>query len=572
MKKHLLKIRKALNSSRYLLLVTLFLSLFSLSSLSAVPQVDGKDVREDFIPVIIVVEGGTGPAEEVALHLSRKLLVNGFAVTVGITPYLNKRELTAYDPLVKELRNLHNLYPEKIGFALQGLEHMKYELNKSLPEQIHILSRAQSIFTQAFNRDRRNYSLLATTLFPPYGHYNRDAASAARQAGIKVVVGGDTSGFGDYTWLEYGLAEVPYDREASMIADWESLEIRSPEELIKSMTVALKKSSLENPLVMIINAGILYNQLGGENAKEYVNVLIPLLDEARQREKLEFVTSAEYYRRFVGGTQYIMLRLDDYEVPYKNPLFEKVANRILELDVPLTMSIIPSGAGKLSEDTEAITYLNSKLEEGLTEVALHGYGHEEREFTFPLGEQIDILRKALAELEKILSYDEVFSLVPPHNASNEFTSKAIRTVNKEGHRVRVISSGIGDKYMIGFDPEGVYHISRSIDIIKLPYTSPYPIHSVEEILAAIGYDDAVVNIHPWSLATQEKQDTVLEVIKRLKERPNVEFVTLEGYYSSIDPTLSVHWQPGYTLRQVTNAQRIGRGLIFLLVLIGLALI
>ena len=275
MKRHLLKIRKALSLSRYLLLVMLFLSLLSLTSLSAVPQVDEKNCRENFTPVIIVVEGGTGPAEEVALHLSQKLLVNGFAVTVGITPYLNKRELTAYDPLVKELRNLHNLYPEKIGFALQGLEHMKHELNKSLPEQIHILSRAQSIFTEAFNRDRRNYYLLATTLFPPYGHYNRDAAPAARQAGIKVVIGGDTSGFKGYALLECDVAEVPYDREASMIADWRSLRIRSPKELVESMTVALKKSSLENPLVMIINAGILYNQLGRENAKKYINVLIP---------------------------------------------------------------------------------------------------------------------------------------------------------------------------------------------------------------------------------------------------------------------------------------------------------
>ncbi len=571
MKKHLLKVSKFFSLGRYLLLVLLALNLFSLSSLSAVTQVDEKDLQKNLTPALLIIEGGTGPAEEVALHVSQELLVNGFAVTVGITPYLNQKELTAYDPLVMKLRELHELYPNKIGFALQGLEHMEYELNKSLPEQIHILSRAQSIFTQAFNRDRYDYFQLATTLFPPYGHYNRDAASAAKQAGIRVVIGGDTGGSKGYTLLESDVAEVPYDREASMIADWKSLEIRSPEELMKSTTVAAKKSFLENPLVMIINVGILYNQLGGENAKEYVNVLIPLLEEVRQREELEFMTSAEYYRRFIGGTQYIMLRLDDYEVPYKSSLFEKVANRITELDVPLTISAIPSGAGKLGEDAEAIAYLNSKLEEGLTEVALHGYAHREREFASPLGEQIDILRKALAESEKILLYDEIFSLVPPNNAGNEFTSKAIETVNKEGHRVRVISRGIGDRYMIGFDPEGIYHISRSIDVIK-SYSSPYPLYSVDEILAAIGYDDAVLNIHPWSLATQERQDTVLEVIKRLKERPNVEFVTLEGYYSSMDPTLSVHWQPGYTLSQVTNGHQIGRGLLFLLVLVGLALI
>ncbi|MEE8179510.1 MAG: hypothetical protein V3T89_00110 [bacterium] len=570
MKRYFLKIKKIVSPGRYFLLIVFFLNLFLLSALSVVPQSDEKGLQENLTPALFIIEGGTGPAEEVALHLSQELLVNDFAVTVGITPYLNKRELIASDSLVKKLRELYNRYPDNISFALQGLEHVKYELNKSLPEQIHILSRAQSIFTQAFNRDRYDYFHLATTLLPPYGHYNRDIAAAARQAGIKVVIGGDTSGSKGYALLECDVAEVPYDSEASMIADWRSSKIRSPQELIESMTGVLKKSSAENPLVMVINAGILYNQVGTEKAKGYVDELMLLLDGIRSKENLEFMTSAEYYRRFIGGKQDVVLRLDDYQTPSRKGLFEKVANGILELDVPLTISIIPYGTGKLSEDPDAITYLNSTLEKELVEVTLHGYDHRKGgEFTLSLGEQIGVLRKALAESEKILSYDEVFSLVPPYNVSNEFTSKAIRTVNKEGHQLRVISSGMGDKYMIGFDPEGIYHISRTIDAMK-SYNSPYPLYSVEEIVAAIGYDDAVLNIHPWSLAGQEKQDIILEVIKRLKERPNVEFVTFAEYYSSIDPTLSAHWQPGYTLRQVTNAQRIGRLLIFLFMLITFA--
>ena len=146
-----------------------------------------------------------------------------------------------------------------------------------------------------------------------------------------------------------------------------------------------------------------------------------------------------------------------------------------------------------------------------------------------------MLRDALLESEKILSHDEVFGIIPPYDKSNEFTSEAIETVNREGQRVRVISSGIVDKYMFGFDPQGIYHISRTISPLK-SYSPSYSLYSVEEILASIGHDDAVLNIHPWSLATQERQDTVLEVIKRLKERPNVEFVTLREFYSNIDPT------------------------------------
>ncbi len=536
MNMYFVRIKRIISLYPYLLFTTLFLGIFLLVSLPSPAQLDEKDSRDSFIPALIIIEGGAGSAEEVGLYLSQKLVINDFGVTIGIIPYLNQKELTSSDSQVKELRNLYNLYPERISFALQGLEHIENELEGPLSEQIDTLSRAQSIFTQAFNQDQYGYFLLATTLLP-YGQYNSDIAAAARQAGIKMIIGNRDNNSNSYSLLECDVAEIHADNEASMITDWDSLRIKSPEEFIESINDAIKESFLENPLVIIINAGILHNQLGTENAKRYVDTLIPLLDEVRQREKVEFITSAEYYDRFVGGKQYIVLRLDDYQTSYGRWLFEEVINRMAELDVPLTIGIIPNAADRSSEDHQAIEYLNSMLEKGLIEVALNIYSNrEDGEFTLSLSEQTDILRKALAESEKILSYDEMFSLVPPHNASNEFTLKAIRTVNEEGHRLRVISSDIEDKYMFGFDPQGIYHISRTISPLK-SYSPPYSLYSVEEILANIGHDDAVLNIHPWNLEEEEKQDTIIEVIKHLKERPNVEFVTLRDFYFNIDPTL-----------------------------------
>lgn len=563
MKRYFVKIKRIISLYPYLLFTTLFLGIFLLVSLPSAAQSDEKDSRDSFIPVLIIIEGGTGAGEEIGLYLSQKLVVNDFGVTIGIIPYLNQKGLISSDSQVKELRNLYNLYPEKISFALQGLEHLENELKKPLPEQIHILSRAQSIFTQAFNRDRYDYFLLATTLVPPYGQYNRDTAAAARQAGIKMIIGNEINGSKGYALLECDVAEIHPDNEASMIGDWQSLKIRSPEELIKSMTGALKESAAENPLVMIINAGILYNQLGAENAKRYIDTLISLLDQLRQRKKVQFITSAEYYGKFVGGKQYIVLRLDDYQTPYKKRLFEKVVSRITELDVPLTISIIPHETDRLSKDPEGVNYLNSMLGKGLIEVALHGYDHREgAEFTFSLNEQTDILRDALAESEKILSYHQIFSLVLPCNASNEFTSKAIKIVNKEGHQVRVFSSGIGDKYIFGFDPEGIYHISRTISSVK-SYTPPYPLYSVEEILAAIGYDDAVLSIDVLGLEKEEQQNIILEVIKHLKERPNVEFVTLRDLYFNIDPTLRLALYAWRYFKENTDST----GLVYSVVLI-----
>lgn len=572
MKRDFGKTKRMVCSYPCLLLGALFLSLLLLGNLSAGAEVEERDTQESLTPALIIIEGvGTGPEEELGLYLSQKLVMNDFGITVGITPYLDEKELTGSEYLVEKLRELYDRYPDKTGFALQGLEHLENELRRPLPEQIHILSRAQSIFTQAFNK-KFGYRLLATTLLPPYGHYESDIAIAARQAGIKVIIGGEINGRKGYTLLEHGVAQIHPDDKAGIIADWESLKIRSPVEFIRSTTDALRGSSLEDPLVMIINVGILYNELGIENAKRYIDTLIPLLDQLRQREKLKFMTSAEFYRKFIGGKQYVVLRLDDYQTPYKKELFEETVDWITELDVPLVISIIPHAVDKLSEDPEAIVYLNSMLETGLIEVALHGYDHiEEGEFTLSLSEQIRVLREALAESEKILYDDEIFSLVPPHNRSNEFTSKAIETVNKEGHRVQVFSSGISDQYLFGFDPEGIYHLSRTVDPVK-SWKLPYPLHSVEEILAAIGHDDAVLNLHPYTIRTQEERNIILEVIKRLRDRPNVEFVTLSGFYSNIDPSLGVHWRPEYTLKQVPKAQGASSPVIFLLMAIILAII
>ena len=536
MNMYFVRIKRIISLYPYLLFTTLFLGIFLLVSLPSAAQSDEKDSRDSFIPALIIIEGGTGAGEEIGLYISQKLVVDDFAVTIGIIPYLNQKGLISSDSQVKELRNLYNLYPQKISFALQGLEHIENELEGPLSEQIDTLSRAQSIFTQAFNQDQYGYLLLATTLLP-YGQYNSDIGAAARQAGIKMIIGNNANDSNSYSLLECDVAEIHADNEASMIADWQSLEIKSPEELIESMTGALKESSTENPLVIIINAAILHNQLGTENAKRYVDTLIPLLDEVRQREKVEFITSAEYYGWFIGGKQYIILRLDNYQTSQGKWLFEKVANRIAGLDVPLTIGIIPNAADRLSKDYEAIEYLNSMLEKGLIEVTLNIYSNrEDGEFTLSLSEQTDILRDALLESEKILSHDEVFGIIPPYDKSNEFISEAIETVNREGQRVRVISSGTVDKYMFGFDPQGIYHISRTISPLK-SYSPPYSLYSVEEILASIGHDDAVLNIHPWSMAIQENQDIIIEVIERMKGRPNVEFVTLRDFYFNIGPTL-----------------------------------
>ena len=131
MKKNFSKIKKIISTYLYLLFAISVLNLFALTSFSISASSDTKNTENNSASVLVIIEGvGKGPGEEVSLHLCQKLVTNDFAVTVGIIPYLNKKELTGSDSLVKKLRELYNRYPGKISFALEGLEHIKNELNK----------------------------------------------------------------------------------------------------------------------------------------------------------------------------------------------------------------------------------------------------------------------------------------------------------------------------------------------------------------------------------------------------------------------------------------------------------
>jgi len=536
-------IKKIAKRYVYILFALLFLGSLFLVDFCLASQLNLEEKGDDLAPVIIVVEGvGEGLEAEISLYLCQKLLNNNFGITVCIIPYLNERELDVTGPLVKNLMGLYKRFPDKITFALEGLKHQKGELDKSLPEQIRILSKAQNIFIRAFNEASPSYNLLAFALIPPYDQYNSYTAACARQAGIKLIIGSRHYSSQGYTLLECDVVEIHPDEKVRMVKDWKSLKIRPPQELVKSAADALKESSPGDPLVMVLNVGILVNQLGKENAQRYIDTIVSLLDQMRKKQKINFITSAQFYYKYIGGPQYIAVRLDDYQTPYKKDLFEKVVDHLVELGIPLTISMIPLAGGRLSQDPEATAYLNNMIDKERIEVALHGYTHEKpEEFTLSLDSQIKILREALEEAKKILWQDEITSLVPPYDAYNEFTSKAIRTVNKEGNKIKIISSKFSsgkylDKYMFGYDPEGIYHISRTIDPVK-SWEPPYRLYSVEEILTMIGYDDAVLVVHPLVLETKQQQDVIIEVIKRLKKRKNVEFVTLRDFYFKIDPAL-----------------------------------
>jgi len=171
---------------------------------------------------IITVEGVQQHwAEETSLYLVSKLLKNNIDVTLEIIPCNEYGALKNSSNLVRMLKKLYRKYPDKIEFALQGFRHEKQELNTFLEEQVRILSRAQNVFAQAFNKKSDKNKIFPTSLVPPYMHYNKETFLAAKLAGLKVIIGcefqKDDQGFA--LW-EDNIIEIKPDEEGNLVNDW----------------------------------------------------------------------------------------------------------------------------------------------------------------------------------------------------------------------------------------------------------------------------------------------------------------------------------------------------------------
>jgi len=245
---------------------------------------------------IVTIEGVVEDwAEETSIYLARKLLENNIGVTLEIIPYNEDVPLRSSSNLVRKLKKLYRKYPYQLEFALQGLKDQRHELEKSLKEQVRILSEAQAIFAQAFNKESDKNKIFPITLVPPYWHYNEETFQAAKLVGLKIIIAGefqkDDQGF---TLFEDGIIEIKPDEEGNLVNDWARVKISPVKEIISSLEKIIGKSETD-PLVLTINSGALFSKLGERGAEGYIDQLVNALNQLRGKYDAEFTTPTGFY-------------------------------------------------------------------------------------------------------------------------------------------------------------------------------------------------------------------------------------------------------------------------------------
>lgn len=246
--------------------------------------------------LMVTIEGVVEDwAEETSIYLARKLLENNIGVTLEIIPINEDVPLRSSSNLVTELKKLYLKYPNQLEFALQGLKDERHELEKSLQEQVRILSQAQAIFAQAFNKESDKNKIFPITLVPPYWHYNEETFQAAKLVGLKIIIAGefqkDDQGF---TLLENGIIEIKPDEDGNLVNDWVRVRIRPVKEIISSLEKIIGKSETD-PLVLTINSGALFSKLGERGAERYIDQLVNALNQLRGKYDAEFTTATGFY-------------------------------------------------------------------------------------------------------------------------------------------------------------------------------------------------------------------------------------------------------------------------------------
>lgn len=447
------------------------------------------------------------------------------------------------DPsLVEKLRDLYEHNPNSISFSVKDSSQDSNNSNssqkgaKSMEKEMYRLSEKQREFTKAFNLSETNYfgnyNLIATTL--SLSKADMKTVKAARQAAFKVITS-DSKIDGGYKICDNGVMLISNDTEGKI--DYKG-KVKSIDELIAAVENNL---NAKDPFLITIDNRALTEKYGTA-AEEYLRELKNKLKELQKKENINFMTFKEFYTKHSNCPSInIMLRLDDYHALWGKELSEEVINSIAEMEIPQTIGVIPES---LHKSKCALAYLKSLTQKYPVELAIHGFNHKGAEFDEGLIEQIRTLKKSAKEFKPLDT--EVYSIAPPGNKINSDTSLAIekfsgeccskKSKNNKGKvNIKIISANLsGDDRLFGVDERGVYHISRTIDVVE-KWEPPYIFKSKEKILSEIGNDDAVLMVHPLLYKTEENRDNLKKLLLELKQEKDVEFKTLYDFYKAVMP-------------------------------------
>ncbi len=443
-------------------------------------------------PVIINVSNSND--SDSSFSFTEKALANNISLTISFDP---DKDNSTSKSVIKDRNDIELSY----DFS-----------NRRLKNEAVFFSKLQA------NTARNLENRLTTTIDLTDNNQEIDLMNL-RQSGIKIII--DDNIDEGYKVEPYKIARIKRDIE---IND-SNINL---EEIIKELN---NKNKLD-PIVIDIN-------LSKNIQKQDVDKIVSQLSLLKENG-YKLITTKDFYYDYLNLPQYVILRLDDYQTPHKKELFEKVIKDISELGVPQTISVIPAVDVKMSNDYQAKKFLENMYKKGLIEIAMHGYNGEYGEFLQDFEEQKDMMLKAFREFDKITSQN-ISTVVISNSQSNEFTSKAINYLNKNDNRKISIMSSLfpQDEYVFGFDPDGVFHVSRLIDLIQ-DWAEPYPLLPINKVIELMGSDDTIINIHPFRHETEEKQQYLIDLINKLGENKNIKFVTMKEFYDETTKPLGVY--------------------------------
>lgn len=243
----------------------------------------------------------------------------------------------------------------------------------------------------------------------------------------------------------------------------------------------------------------------------------------------------------------VIFRDDDIQAGYQSDTMRAVDGVFINESVPVTNAVIPRMAGENISETETCSYLTElkRSHPKLFEYSLHGYTHESvtdfhggSEFGgVPADEQAARIARGKDILEACTGLTPR-TFVPPFNTYDANTTAALRA-----NGIETISDGgwFSKEYYnrtdaAPFTARGVVHLPSSQSFIRNWSTDEFYSQQYLREQFDRSYRNRSVYVqmlHYPSFDTPEKRDRLRSLIRYMKRKPGVKFMTIEEFARGI---------------------------------------
>lgn len=204
------------------------------------------------------------------------------------------------------------------------------------------------------------------------------------------------------------------------------------------------------------------------------------------------------------GLKVVAVRLDDVQDYFLDRVQAEVLRVFLNSGVKVSLAVV---AGCFGEDDHVVSVVHEGVDEGLFEVAVHGWVHEDFS-ELPYEDQLALMSGAVERLRATFTSTEIVTFVPPYDLINEDTVKAAETVG-----FKVVSSVLdNDSYFWG---RGVKHFPETVStaFVEGEKWVRYSIEAIQSQTqqSVSRYEFAVLVIHPQQFANQGEGGPLNEV-------------------------------------------------------------